>query len=270
MESNKRNLLILFVICVVVAIGTGSQLSFDESNTNIVFMVIFIIVFSYITYFFLFGIIVYHKKITYYTIQKIQTKLENTLSCSDDLRGVLKLGDLAFLISFLSISIIITNSPETFSSVVPGDDIIFPMIKIVLEKIGIVLSDDPLKISLPHISSIKFIMLSSIGPIIVFALRLMHNLQLRNTMKLPKKERKQSKQDEENKQFPGVTFLITFLLISPLILIISRIATPNGLVFDIALVMIAISSVSGWLYVWFFLRFFEKILFVKLFQKSKS
>ena len=249
MKKSIKNVLIGFILCICVTVGIGSQLSFDNFNVNLVGLFTFIIAFSYIIYFLIFGIVIYHKEISRHTIQKIQHKIEKLLNFQTR-NEVHKLGLLASLIDFLALSIISTHSPDTVSSILPGNELLKPLFDIILKPIGI--QETPI----PYISSLKYLMLSIMGPAVVFILRFTNYLKQET-------KKNQANKDKESQKFLDINFLIFFLLISPVVLIITRITTSDPIEFDLTLLSISMLSIIGWIYVWF-MQLFESILFSKL------
>lgn len=258
MKHGTKGVIIgLFLSIVTISYGFAT-LSFDTFNSNM-FIAMFLFAFAYLIYAIIFFSVIYHQKIFDNTIKKAEKRVEHTVGCFSSRKCVLKLMDLSALITFLSLAIIATSAPQTFISVLPGDEFLKPVFSYFFENF------EEQNISIPNISSLKFIMLAFIGPSVVFVLRLAHVLKLEEEKEIKKHKKNDSEKLIKNK-FPGVRAVTVFLFVSPVILIISRIFTSQPIEFDFTLVAMMMSAALAWMITWF-MQAFESVIFANTLSK---
>lgn len=262
MKSEIKYVIIGFVLSVIAIAYGFATLSFDTYNLSI-FNGVFLLAFAYVVYGIVFFSVIYHQEIFDKTIKKAEKRVENSVGCFKSKKCFLKINDLSALITFLSLAIISTSAPQTFVSVLPGDDFLTPIFSHFIENY------EEGSISVPHVSSLKFLMLACIGPVIVFILRLAHVLKLEEEKNLKKDLKKHIKNEDKNEiknKFPGVRAITVFLFVSPIILGVSRTFTSQPIEFDFTLVALMMSAAVAWVIAWF-MYMFEGVIFAKAISK---
>lgn len=249
------------IILSCIAIGYGfATLSFDSLNYNI-FTGIFLIAFIYLAYAIVYFSAVYNQEIFDKTIKKVEKKIERIIGGVTSRKRAFRLFDLSAIVSYLILALISTSAPNVFLSAIPGDEFLKPIFEYLLG------TYDGQNISIPYISSLKFLMLSCVGPIVVFVIRIAHILKVEEKKHKNESKKNSKLQNIENKnKFPGVRALTIFLFVAPVVLLISRLATSQPIEFDFTLVSLMMLGFLSWLIAWF-LQAFENIIFANMLTK---
>jgi hypothetical protein len=244
-RNNIKNLVILFIFCIILALVL-SFTNFTKLQLNPIISVTILMTVSYILYFSIFYGTKYYKTIWSATYEKGKKKIEGILKLDFVYRNFFRFVILSIIIDFFALALLIDTPLKTGLSVIPFGDFFTPILGKISEDNSALQSTFGV---FPYISSPGMMILASIGPGVVVLLKQVH-----------------IRYGTDLGDFPGSRILMIFLIISPIIIFLSgrTLEYPASLLFKLNLWLALVLAVAtSFIYIGFMQLFYVPLFFSK-------